>query len=217
MLIRRWLIPLTGLILIVTSVMGLVWWERQGRELLLMEPVAVAAHHISAGTEIKGSEFRQLRVDVAALMSGSIKPAELPGLAGKIASRDIPKGAQVSQADFKVKNSALSRTQSLYRIKEEWIDNRSAALRQGDRVSIYDEEGMELIGSFLILHVRDESEQEIVDGELNVSSDIGERNFSSNVVSSVEILCGIEDYQKIYRITELEGGKLLLVQKEGEI
>lgn len=217
MIIKRWLVPLVGLLLVIMSAVALVWWEKQGRELLLLEPVAVAAHDISAGAEITGREFREVRVDRAALMSGSIKPGELPGLAGKIAVADIRKGAQVSRDSFREANSILQDNKSVYCIKQDWIDNRSSSLRKGDFIDIYDSEGNAHLGSFQVVHVRDEGEQEVISGELNVSDDIEERDFSSDVVASVEILCSLEEYQEIFRMAELDAEKLLLVQIRGDI
>lgn len=205
--------PLLGIILIVLSVLALLWWENTGREQLLMSSVMVAKGNIQRGTIIGEQNFVEIKNISESTIPGSITPKSFYKIKGLVAKQYIPKLSQVIPKMFMRKDKILLEGNSIFPIKDVWIDSRSSSLRKGDTIDIFDESGQCYVGTFPIAYVKDSNEQEVVGTEENHSEEVLQRDFSSSIISRVEIITSLEEYKKIWELAEKQSMKLLLIQK----
>lgn len=208
--------PVIGVTLIVLSVAALIWWENTGRRDFTMESVIVAAEHIGKGEVIGENHFTEIRAMEETMVRGAITPKNFKKIEGNVANQSIPKGAQVTKGMFVKKDQILKEGNSIFLIKESWIDNRSSSLRKGDTIDILDESGNLYMGTFKVAYVKDSDEQEVVGTEENLNEEVLQRDFSSGVISHVEIIAGLDEYEKIREMAEVQQIKVLLVQKGEE-
>ena len=70
-------------------------------------------------------------------------------------------------------------------------------LRAGDRARFYALPEKELLGEFEIAFLRDSGEIAVI-GDEEKGSDVLLRNSAGGIISSVEIICGADDFFRIY-------------------
>lgn len=210
----RYVKPVIGLLLITLSVGVLFWWETAGREKFLMKEIYVTSKNIEAGEVIEMRDFKSIRINEEGVQKGSMNLNEVKSVLGKLAKRNMREGEQLYAKDFCDKGSEVFNGISIYKIKPEWIDNRSSSLRKGDVVRIYDAFGEEDLGSYKLAHVKSENEQEVVNGEALTSGALKQRDFSTSQISCMEIFCKLEEYKRIFNLAQIEGRTLLMVQEE---
>ncbi len=210
---RRMVKPITGVMLIVISICLLFWWEDSGRAQFLMQERLILSKDVKAGRVVKRSDFKVVRINDEAIQKGGITESKINSVLGKTAKRDLRRGEQVLSEDFAKRNMLAEKGLSIYSIKSDWLDSRSASLRKGDTVRIYDAGGNIDMGAYRLAYVKSEAEQEVVNEEGSAASEIAERDFATSQISFIEIFCTIEDYRKIYDMAENLGEKLLIVQE----
>lgn len=205
--------PIVGILLILLSIMGLFWWENVGRENFMMESIMVAKNDIKIGSIISEKDFIEIKNITENTISGAITPQNFYKVKGLISKQFIPKLGQVNCKMFTEKEEVLSKEDSIFPIKEIWIDSRSSSIRKGDMIDVFDNKGELYVGTFKIAYVKDSNEQEVVGTEENVCEEILQRNFSSSMVAYVEIIASLDEYKKIWKLAEEEDMKFLLIQK----
>lgn len=211
-----------GVLLIVTAVFALVYWETAGRDIVTTKKVLVASENISAGDIINSKMLTVANITPDTVITGAIPPDELHKINGKEATQDIVKNQQISELFLRTPVEKIKDKRSPYVIKPEWIDSRSSALRKGDFVKIYNRDGTFYLGEFEVVFVKDVSEKEVTDVFLegsrsgNNTSDIQNRTNSNGIISHFEILTELKDYQKIIRFIDEFDEKLLIVQENKE-
>lgn len=211
---RSLLKPIVGCILILTSFIGLIYWENDGRERWTMEEVIVAAEDINEGADITRDMFKTMRVSKDNLIDGALGKADIGKIVGRVADRAIAKKSQVSLAFFDDSDSIIEDGKSVYVIKNEWIDTRSSSLRAGDTIKIYVDTGELCFGTYRVAFVKDDNEQEVVEADgFAPSKNILDRKMSSRPASHVEIIATLEEYRAIMNFVISEGRGLMLVQK----
>ena len=209
----KYLRTVAGILLILAAIGGLVFWETQGRELVMTEPVLAAKETILAGTVVKESDFMILGVFPENRIEGALKPDERRALAGKTVTQMIPRNAQITEAFFQNDEFCLAHGQSLYVIRPEWIAMRSSSLRRGDLVRIVTEQTNEALGVYRIAFVKDENEIEIRDTE-GAARSVLDRTDAGSVISHVEIISDEAGYRRIQsRATGSPAEKLILIQE----
>ena len=208
---RKIIRPLLGIMLIILSILTMIWWEKSGREQMVMDSVMVAKKSIERGTVIRAKDFMEIKNIPES--TGAITPQDFYRIKGLVANQDIPKLAQVIPDMFIKKNKLLLEGASIFSIKDSWIDSRSSSLRKGDVIDMFDDTGQLYVGTFQVAYVKDSNEQEVIGTEENISDEILQRNFSSSVISHVEIIASLKDYQKIRELAEGQGMKFLIIQK----
>lgn len=206
--------PIIGILLIVVSAVGLIWWEKYGREEFLMSEVLVASQDIERGEIISAKCFQETKIMKENVIDGSVQPASYMDLQGKVASQFIPKNSQVRKEMFLEQKQLMQGNQSIFVIKEEWIHSRSSSLRKGDKIDVLKSIDGECVGTFVVAYVKDVDEQEVVNAEGNEGNEILQRDFSSGVISRVEIIAEPKEYEVIRNCAEVEGLTFILVQKE---
>lgn len=203
----RFVKPIIGLLLMAVAVGGLIFWETTGREEFMTQPVLVAAHDIRAGTIVTAEAFDTVGFEESMLIAMPLSESDISSLVGKEAVCDIVKNSQITRSYFKEPGRVLEAGQSLYKIKEEWIDNRSSSLRKGDFVHIYSKDGSVDLGRYEVAFAKDAAEQEIIadeDEAYTVESDPLKRTKSVGYLDHIEIICTLEQYRNIRAEAEKE-------------
>jgi hypothetical protein len=199
-----------GIVMVTLAIAALFFWEAEGREMLLMDPVLVADSDIKAGEGIDPGRLRIVSVPTGTLVDGAVAPADAPLLAGKIAAADILKGAQLSTRHLREPDTKPKPETSFYIIRNEWIYMCSSSLRRGDTVLIASADGQKTIGRYPVAYVKDGDGREVTDASSGMYSFTGAAGESDRVHTSapifqIEIECELIEYRQILTYC---GGKL---------
>lgn len=211
--LRTWI----GILLIVASVCGLLFWEMKGREILLMDQVFVAVERIPIGKEVKSKQFKLAFVLRENKVHGAFTSEEHRLLQGKVTAQIIEKNQQVTMNAFCKERIPIEEGKSIFVIKPEWIDSRSSSLRRGDLVDFYLTETGSFVGRFVVAFVKDEKEKEVKNEESVGKDYFLERTDATSKISHIEIIAALNEYETIRRMVETSSqGGLLLVQVQGK-
>jgi len=206
-----------GALLVLLAIALLVFWEAQGRALLLMDEVYVARAPIAAGETLSPELFRTVRVPPNALIEEALTPKNAKLMEGKTAAEPIRGGGQISMRSLRAPNAVPEPETSCFVLKQEWIEMCSSSLRRGDTVTLYSEDGAKDFGSFPVAYVKDSEGREVTDAAagMRAFTDTDEaRANATSQIHHVEIRCEWPAYRSIRDWCETERGKLLLVRKE---
>ena len=209
----RVLKPVIGILLIVVSAVGLIWWEKYGREEFLMTEILVAERSIEKGEVVSEEHFQVIKIMKENLIEGAITSKSKGVLNGKISNQFIPKNGQICEDMFLDQEQLIGENQSIYVIKPHWIHARSSSLRKGDTIEIFVSDGSKSMGTFVVAYAKDEEEQEVVTSEGSEGNEILQRDFSSGIIRSVEIIAELQEYEAIRALAEEQGLQFLIVQK----
>ena len=207
-----------GILLIIAAITALIFWEMTGRDIVTTKKVLVASENITAGELITNRMLKAANVMPDTVIAGAITPEELHKIEGKEALQDIVKNQQISELFLGVPTEKVKDLRSPFVIKAEWIDSRSSSLRRGDIIRIYGRDGKHYLGEFEVVFVKDVGEKEVIDisgeGRASVNNDVRSRTNSSGIISHLEILTELKEYQKILQFIDEFDEKLLIVQAE---
>lgn len=213
--IVRFVKPTVGLLLIIFSVTAVIWWESSGREEFMMEKVLVAKEDIHKGMKAERDLFIEINATKESVMQNAYVRNDFAKIDGHEVKQFIPKNSQISKAFFVGKEKGITIDNTIFPIKEDWIQFRSSSLRKGDTIELYDAKGDFFIGTFQVAFVRDANEQEVTSMDGSLDGEILERGSATSVISFVEIVASLEAYKQIVQYAE-EGMKFLIVQREGD-
>jgi hypothetical protein len=213
--------PILGALLILLSMAGLLFWELEGRDTVMMDQVLVAGEDIQKGTTLSGSMLVVKGVPKSNLIEGALTPADAALIHGKVASQFIPKNDQIIMVYFRENEFYMKRDESIFVIDPGWIAMRSSALRRGDVVDIYGSNGIGLIGTYRIAYVKDDAEREVRNAGEETSEtvvkDILERPDSTSVIDHIEIITTYREYENLMDLVSGTGGTtpaaLIIVQR----
>ena len=209
-----------GIILIMIAVIALLFWEAEGREMLLMETVLVASSDVNAGDKLDPESFRAVSVPTGTLVDGALSPEDAALLRGKEACADIIKGAQLSSRYLRNADEEPTPDTSFFLIRNEWIYMCTSSLRRGDHVLITSADGKYIIGLFPVAFVKDGDGREVTDATSGMYSFTGSAGESERVNSTapihhIEIRCELAEYRRILDFCAGKAGApLMLVRKE---
>lgn len=208
-----------GLVLVLLAIAALLFWEAEGRELLLMDSVLVADSDVKTGEAFDATRFRVVSVPAGTLVDGAGTPKSITLIAGKEAATDIIKGAQLSTRYLRDPDTAPKAETSCFIIRNEWIAMCSSSLRRGDEITIASADGRNVIGRYPVAYVKDGDGREVTDASSGMYSFTGESGESERVNTSapihhVEIECGLGDYRRIIDYcTGKTGASLMLIRQ----
>ena len=209
-----------GILLILLSIGGLLFWELKGREVVLMEPVLVAKEDIAEGKKLRQDMFVTIGVSDENRIDEALSSKDRYKLEGKISSQLIVKNSQVSEKYLRDETFHIGRKESVYVLDAEWIAMRSSSLRRGDTVDIYGEDGRGLIGTFLVAFVKDEAEREVrdtgIDNLETIKGELLERTDSSSVIDHIEIIATMDQYLQLISCLSGENSTKLLIIQRGD-
>jgi hypothetical protein len=209
-----------GVALVLLAVAALLFWEAEGREMLLMDSVLVAEGDIKKGEEVAASLFNVVSVPSGAIIDGAITPAERKQLESTEAATDIVKGAQLSWRHLRDKDAKPKPDISCFVIRNEWISMCTSSLRRGDDVLIVSADGEDIIGRYPVSYVKDGDGREVSEASSGMYSFVVEDGGNDRVNTSapihhVEIACELSDYRRILDYCDGKAGaSLMLVRKE---
>lgn len=195
---------LVGMLLIVSAVAGLIFWEAKGREAVLCSPVLVAKSTIEKGSPLTASLFTSEGIPEKNRIEGALSPKESGKVIGKVAAQSIVKNAQISSEYVQEPEQFLKPGQSVYVIPKKWIAMRSSGLRRGDWVTIYNKDGSEKAGRYRIAFVKDEAEREVKDADEGKKTGLLDRLDSTSVINHLEIVTDLEGYERLRQMAEQE-------------
>lgn len=207
-----------GILLMILSISSLLFWEMEGRDVILLEPVLVAKEDIAENTKLDASLFVVKGIPRENLLEGALRERDLKVLTGRQSRGDILKNSQLTWRAVWEKDFFLKEEESVFVIQPQWIAMRSSALRKDDWVDIYRADGSEKIGTYKVAFVKDSADREVKD--LSVTGEIGReenwlyRTDSTSVINHIEIISTLADYIKIlHTVAGEEAGTLIILQK----
>ena len=210
-----------GVILILIAVIALLFWEAEGREMLLMETVLVADSDVKEGERLGPERLRAISVPAGTLVDGALSPDDIDLLRDKEAHTDIIKGAQLSLRYLRDADEKPRPDTSFFLIRNEWIYMCTSSLRRGDEVLITSSDGKNVIGLYPVAFVKDGDGREVTDATSGMYSFTGagggeaERVNSSAPIHHIEIKCELSEYRRILDFCAGKAGApLMLVRKE---
>lgn len=210
----RYIKPLVGILLILCAAGGLIYWELQGRQMIMQDNVLVTVRKVNQGELVTRDLFSVAGIDHNNIMAGALGEKSLNRLEGQYAKHAIPQNAQIALDYFSRENNELKNGESVFSLKPGWIDSRSSSVRKGDLIEIYDERGETLLGMFKVAFVKDNSDKEITSLE-DVRDDsltILERTNATGYISNIEIITTVNKYGELVKFIEDTGKGLLIVQ-----
>jgi len=212
-----------GILLIIFSLAGLFFWEWRGREAIMLDQVIVAKEEIQKGTVISDTMFDIKGIPKENKLNGALTPDKIKQLQGKVASQLIAENDQIISDYFTENEFYLKENESIFVIEPDWIGMRSSSLRRGDVIDVYCNITGELLGTFQIAYVKDESDREIknADGQMQQyreNDNILERENSTSTIDHIEIISTYKEYAGLEAYVRGEiSAKLILVQRGDQI
>ncbi|MEI8215753.1 MAG: SAF domain-containing protein [Eubacteriales bacterium] len=210
---RNWIKTIIGILLILSSIAGIFYWEYQGRDRLLTTKILVAKMEIQIGQLIERNVLEEANIPREIIISNPLKKEDLENLIGKVAKVYIPKNSQLNDAFFQDGKLSMNLDESIYVLKPEWIYMVSSAVRAGDSISIFSKDSSIFLGNFRVAFVKDSSFREVKSANQDTNkTSLLERLDATSFVSYVEITSTLQSYEKIvgYINSGIEK-KLLLV------
>lgn len=215
--------PIIGILLIIFSIGGLLFWEMKGRDTFLMDTVIIANQDIEKGTKISKSLLSSMSVLNECQVKGIVKSSEVRKIYGKVANQRILKNSQISKEYLNRDDFHLKKGQSIYAIKQPWIAMRSSSLRRGDLAEIYiNHDGIQQLGTYRIAFVKDNADREVKTVNENTgvrqnNTEILDREDSSSTIDHIEIICNVEQYETIQNQAQLLLEPSLIIVPKGGI
>ena len=188
-----------GILLIISAIAALVYWETGGRNRVMTVRVLAAGENIEQGAIMTKQMLFVVNAMPETVIEGALAPGDIHKIEGKEAALYIAKNQQISGLFLREPEKQKTKKQSPFLIKSEWIDSRSSSLRKGDIISMYSRDGSYYLGDFETACVKDAADKEIVE---------------NGIVDHFEVLTDIGGYQNILHFIDTSGEKLLVVQKE---
>lgn len=191
---------IVGLILILSAVAMMVFWEKSGREQMRSIPLLVADRDLMAGELAVESMFVQRRAGAEDQVHGALKPEEVDKILGSRILHPIPKNSQIIEESFGSPRHFMEAGQGVFLIRGEWIFSVSSSLRRGDRIRIYGLDGTTELGEFQVAFVKDAQGKEVTAGEEEIRKGelaILDRAHGTGRVEELEILAEISEYRGI--------------------
>ena len=203
-----------GLLLIIFAVAGLIFWEVRGRETMLLDTVIVAKERIPAGTLITRDLLSAAGILEENRIQGGLSWDKLHLAIGQVAVQDIVENSQISEEFLAESDFYIRSNESIFVLHPEWIAMRSSSIRRGDWIDIYESGSFDKIGSYRVAFVKDANELEVTDGEGAGGSNALDRTVSTSLISHIEIIADMKEYEKIARLAGNNETGLLLVQRQ---
>lgn len=206
---------IVGLLLIILSITAMLFWETQGREILLYEEVIAAQTDIPAGTRILEEMIGTMPVLEENRIEGSFGPNQRQQIVGQVTRQLILKDTQISSRYFSKAGLMLKQDESVFVIEPQWVSMRSSSLRRGDRIHIYTANGKELVGSYQVAFVKDNAEREVKSIDTNSENSPLERQDGTSVISRIEVITTLDGYCRILDTVHGQTPSALMIVQGG--
>lgn len=195
---------LIGIILIVTAVGLIYYWENFGRQQLLYKEVMVAKEDIYKNDKITKNNTIFIKLEEYAIPDGVVLKSV--DIIGKEAKQFIPKNAVMDDRYLAHQGMTLRKGQFIFRIPSDWIKDYPGTLRRGDQIFLYpirnteifeDEKEAQYPITLRVAYVKDSGNREV----RNIENHNLERLDGTANVHSIEVMMTkkqLEGLQAIY-------------------
>jgi len=125
-----------GIILMLSSIITMVWWETKGREQFLYREVVVLNQSVEAETILTEDMILYSKTDPSSFIEGAV--VDKDEVIGKSSAHFIPKYSQLSLAFFVDEGvKAAEEGKYILAIPADWIITFPNSLRKGDEIYFY--------------------------------------------------------------------------------
>jgi len=216
-----------GIILMLSTLAMIYFWETKGRERFLCTEVVVLNQSIEADIAIELGMIDLIKINPDNLMEGAVVKKD--EVIGKYSAHFIPKYSQLSLAYFKNESTdAAKEDQYIFTVPADWIITFPNSLRRGDTIYFYPvkvagESGESSTSFSSLSNIKVTKESELVRSEVAYLKDSGnrevintegeERYDASANISSIEIITGYEDMSYLENLAE-SGWKFIILYKD---
>lgn len=184
-----------GVILMLGSIAGMIFWESCGRDMVMLTPVLTVSSHIREGSAVRAEDLAVMRIPKENALSGALTAGDAASVAGSYAAIELLAGQQLLGSYFYERDMEIEAGNSIFSIPAAWIYSRSSALRAGDTVRIYSMPDKTFLGSFRLAFVKDSGGQEVVGGPRR---EVLDRHTLSSPIAGMEIICSLSEYFRIF-------------------
>jgi len=206
---------LIGLLLCLTAIAGIYYWETYGRVEFTNKEIVVLKESIKAQTLITESDLVTVKREISTLIEDPIINSH--DIVGKVSKHYIPSNLQLSDAYFEEDELFPSDGEYIFQIPSEWIASCPSTLRRSDDAYIYPviegssaEESEiteeEPIKCLKIAFVKNQSNQEVK------SVGDSDRLDGTSTISTIEMIATIEDVQLLNQL-RAKGYKFLIMYR----
>lgn len=189
---------IVAVFLIIVGITALIIWEGWGRENILYAHVLVAKEDIKQGQEIAKNMFETAAVPLELVIEGAIKQEDIEYITKKVAKQYIPAKAQINKNYIYENDFYIGSNESIYYIPAGWIESMSTSVRRGDTLEFWKSGGNQKVGEFKVAFAKGTDEIEVKDSENEKFAQGLERVQASGIVTHVEIIASLEQYQRLY-------------------
>lgn len=168
---------LTGIILIIVTLLGIVAWELWGREELLYDEVLVFSANVEANDVIRADMLAVKKINNA--NDKALKAEDAQKVVGKAATQYIPRNTEIFDVYFDESNLVVGEDEYVLSIPNDWLQSYPQTLRRGDTAYFYADGKM--ITKATVAYAKDGANQE-------VTSRDEERLAGSSTISLVEVI-----------------------------
>lgn len=202
-----------GVVIMLTTISVIFFWEYWGREQLLYVDVISIKESLKKGDVVEKHNIEYIKIEREKLIKGHI--AVPSDIIGKHAKHFIPAFAQLHPLYFN--QTVVQSDEMIFRIPNDWLISFPETLRKGDEINILEvnknykkEVNMENDESYLlsckVAFVKDSSNAEITD------KTIVEREIATNSIATIELIITENKYE-ILKKSLYNENKLIIVYK----
>ncbi len=202
-----------GLVLMITAILGMYWWENTGRAEVMFTEVLVVKKDMNVGDIIRLENMKKIKILPFNKLENPLKEKDIQSFKNKKIKQFIPKGSQVTKEMLADEDEIKKENPSIFKIPVECIESYSSSLRKGDKIKILTADETKELGEFKVAHIKDEEECEITNLEGLIEDNVFKRDNNSSVIKFIEIVATLEEYKKIESEIVSEEKQLLVLQK----
>lgn len=189
---------LTGIVLILIALMGIIFWEGIGREIIMYDDVLVLTQEVDENTIITKEMLGKKKV--AAASKGALTLENVDAVIDKAAVQYIPKGTEIFPQYFEDSKLLVKENEYVLSIPNDWLESYPQTLRRGDTAYFYTYG--KKITSAVVAYAKDGTNQEVTSDE--------ERLAGSSTISLVEVIVNEEQADLLSKAASAENKFVIL-------
>ncbi|WP_430882714.1 SAF domain-containing protein [Fusibacter sp. JL216-2] len=205
-----------GILLCVTSVAGIYYWESYGREEYVKEEVVVLKTSVKPLTVITNKDLTLVKIEKSGLIENPITNKK--EIVGKVSKHFIPARGQLTSEYFEAQNMMPNEGEYIFQMPSDWIATLPSTLRRSDDAYLYPvllDEGQDVglsvekkdpIKCLRIAFVRNQANQEVE------SVNGSDRLVANSNISKIELIASIEDINELSSMRS-EGYKFIVMYR----
>lgn len=206
-----------GIVLCMSAVFGIYYWESYGRVEYTMQDVVVLKEAVKPLTMIETDHLMIVKRDITALMDDAIHNPD--DIIGKVSKHFIPGNVQLASEFFAEEGLLPGEGEYIFQMPSDWIASMPSTLRRSDNAFLYpvkkvnDEyeqvqssAAAEPVKCLRIAFVRNQSNQEVQ------SVGHSDRLDANSNISTIELIATIDDVDQLNEMRR-DGYKFIVMYK----